>query len=255
MRILAIGNSFSEDAIEHFLSGLAIAGGHKIIVGNLFIGAADLDLHCKNALDDKPAYNYRKIDVLGNKKKRAKTSISYALADEKWDYISLQQVSNKSGLAKTYEEPLPQVLRYLKSYVSNPHTQYILHQTWAYKQSATIPVFAVYDFSQIKMYKSITKTSKKIYYKYHFDLLIPSGTAIQNARNWFSDDEINRDDIHLSYLVGRYIASCTWYQKIFKEPALGNGFYPQGLTLKETELAQKAADSACKKPFRISSVK
>ena len=65
VRILAIGNSFSEDAMEHFLFGLAKADGKKIIIGNLFIGASDLDMHWKNASGDLGKYNYRKISTNG----------------------------------------------------------------------------------------------------------------------------------------------------------------------------------------------
>ncbi|WP_373564704.1 DUF4886 domain-containing protein [Sphingobacterium sp. E70] len=46
LRILAIGNSFSEDAIEQNLYELAKAGKKKIVIGNLYIGGAPL-LACK----------------------------------------------------------------------------------------------------------------------------------------------------------------------------------------------------------------
>jgi len=38
LKILAIGNSFSEDAVENYLFELAEAAGKKIIIGNLYIG-------------------------------------------------------------------------------------------------------------------------------------------------------------------------------------------------------------------------
>ena len=55
--------------MEHFLFGLAKAGGKKVIIGNLFIGASDLDLHWKNASGDLSKYNYRKISTDGEKVK------------------------------------------------------------------------------------------------------------------------------------------------------------------------------------------
>ncbi|MDE5807236.1 MAG: DUF4886 domain-containing protein, partial [Muribaculaceae bacterium] len=36
LKVLAIGNSFSEDATEQDLSALAAMGGHEIIIGNLY---------------------------------------------------------------------------------------------------------------------------------------------------------------------------------------------------------------------------
>src|SRR5690625_7172324 len=47
LRILAIGNSFSEDAIENYLHELAAEAGIKMIIGNMYIGGASLDLHWK----------------------------------------------------------------------------------------------------------------------------------------------------------------------------------------------------------------
>lgn len=53
LRILAIGNSFSRDAIEQNLHELAAADGHTAIIGNLFIGGCSLEFHLYNARGDK----------------------------------------------------------------------------------------------------------------------------------------------------------------------------------------------------------
>ncbi len=254
IRILAIGNSFSEDAMEHFLFGLAKADGKKVILGNLFIGASDLDLHWKNASGNLGKYNYRKVGIDGEKVKTAGVSIASALADEKWDYISFQQVSTKSGLYETYLSPLANLLNYVKS-KSEPKTKYIIHQTWAYRSSSPVKRFEKYGNSQENMYKAIVETTKKIKKKYDFDLLIPSGTAIQNARTSFVGDNLNRDDLHLSLYLGRYIASCTWYEMIFKTNVIGNTFYPENISAYQAEMAQNAAHYACKKPYRVTELK
>ena len=41
-------------------------------------------------------------------------------------------------------------------------------------------------------------------------ILVPSGTAIQNARTSYLGDTLNRDGTHLDYGVGRYIAALTF---------------------------------------------
>lgn len=56
IKILAIGNVFSQDAIETYLFELADAASKKVIIGNLYIGGASFDLHWNNAKDDKAAY-------------------------------------------------------------------------------------------------------------------------------------------------------------------------------------------------------
>ena len=255
IRILAIGNSFSEDAMEHFLYGLAKSGGHQVIIGNLFIGASDLDLHWKHASENNAKYNYRKIGLDGEKIKTPNTAISTVLADEEWDYISFQQVSNKSGVFETYTTPLPKLLAYVKGLVKNPETKYIFHQTWAYKKDSKNKKFETYDYSQQKMYEAIAETSRKIKKEYNFDLLIPAGTAVQNARTTFLVDSINRDDFHLSFYFGRYLASSTWYEMIFKEKVIGNKYHPVQITSYQEEVAQHAARKAHKNPYRVSRLK
>ena len=56
IKILAIGNSFSQDAIETYLFELAQAENINVVIGNLYIGGASLDLHWDNAKDNKTAY-------------------------------------------------------------------------------------------------------------------------------------------------------------------------------------------------------
>ncbi len=255
VKILAIGNSFSEDALEHYLYGLAKAGGYKIIIGNLYIGGAPLDLHWKNAKEDNAVYDYRKIGIDGKKQKFPKTSISKALADEGWNYISFQQASPKSGMFETYVEPLPLLFEYVKSKVTNPKVKFVFHQTWAYAKDATLPGFANYDKDQMKMYQAIVKTSKKVRKLVPFRLLVPVGTAIQNARTSFIGDNMCRDGYHLDLNRGRYTASCGWYEAIFKESVVGNTYKPANVTEKEWLVAQIAAHKAIKRPFRIKKVK
>lgn len=254
IRILAIGNSFSEDALEQYLYGLAKAGGYKVIIGNLYIGGAPLDLHLKNVQENKEAYEYRKIGLDGKKERFPKTSIAKALADENWDYISLQQASPKSGLFETYSGPLPPLFDYVKGQATNPKVKFVWHQTWAYAQNSTHSGFARYDKDQMKMYQAIMDASKKALKLVPFDLLVPSGTAIQNARTNFGD-VMCRDGYHLDLNIGRYTASCTWYEAIFKKSVIGNTYMPEKISDEQAKIAQKAAHEAVKKPFKVSKIK
>ena len=75
VRILAIGNSFSQDAVEQYLHELAEAEGISTIIGNMFIGGCSLERHVKNARDNAPAYAYRKIGTDGKKREKGKMSL------------------------------------------------------------------------------------------------------------------------------------------------------------------------------------
>ena len=60
IRLLAIGNSFSADAVEQELYPLFAAAGKKIVIGNLYIAGCPLEKHASNAASDAAAYSYRK---------------------------------------------------------------------------------------------------------------------------------------------------------------------------------------------------
>ena len=130
VRILAIGNSFSQDAVEQYLHELAEAEGISTIIGNMFIGGCSLERHVKNARDNAPAYAYRKIGTDGKKREKGKMSLEAVLADEAWDYVSLQQASPFSGMYETYEASLPELIEYVKARLPKK-TKLMLHQTWA----------------------------------------------------------------------------------------------------------------------------
>lgn len=59
----------------------------------MFIGGCSLERHVKNARENAPAYAYRKIGTDGKKREKGKMSLEMVLADEDWDYVSLQQAS------------------------------------------------------------------------------------------------------------------------------------------------------------------
>ena len=96
IKVLAIGNSFSQDAVEQYLYELAAAQGDSLIIGNAYIGGCPISRHYDNLVKGKPAYEYRKVigGVLSNKKRVDLKSI---IQDEHWDIISLQQASQYSG--------------------------------------------------------------------------------------------------------------------------------------------------------------
>lgn len=254
LKVLAIGNSFSEDGIENYLYDLAKADGHKIIIGNMYIGGAPIELHVKNAKENKASYSYRKIGVDGVKKTTKNVSLEQAITDEDWDYISLQQASSFSGQYAVIMQHLPQLISYVSS-LKKPHTKLIYHQTWAYQHDSTHKGFANYDKSQEKMYAAIVDATKRISKMKEFIFLVPAGTAIQNARTSSLGDTFTRDGYHLELNYGRFTAACTWYEKLFNTDVRKNTFKPEKVTDQQAEIAKLAAHKAVKKPFKISKIK
>ena len=254
IKILAIGNSFSQDAIETNLFELAQAENIQLIIGNLYIGGASLDLHWNNAKDDKAAYQYRKIDINGNKTNTTETSIGDALADEDWDYISFQQVSSNSGIFHTYVNPLPLLYKYVQQRTTNPNVKYILHQTWAYSQDSDHKRFINYSHDQMRMYKAIVDAVFHARHLSPIDIIVPAGTAIQNGRTSFIGDNFCKDGYHLN-VIGRYTAACTWFESLLNKSVIGNSFKPEALSDYEADIAQHAAHYAVMRPKEITELK
>lgn len=250
VRILAIGNSFSQDAVEQYLHELAEAEGISTIIGNMFIGGCSLERHVKNARDNAPAYAYRKIGTDGKKREKGKMSLEAVLADEDWDYVSLQQASPFSGMYETYEASLPELIEYVKARLPKK-TKLMLHQTWAYASTSKHSGFKNYNCNQLTMYQAIADAVKKAAKANKIKIVIPSGTAIQNARTSFIGDHLNRGGYHLDVKIGRYTAACTWFERIFKHNVVGNPYAPEGLDEARKAVAQKAAHAAVKHPYKV----
>lgn len=244
IKILAVGNSFSDDGVE-YLDELAQAAGIKLIIGNLYIGGCSLERHWNNVRNELPAYDYRK-NVEGHQTNTPKTTLQEALQDEEWDYITVQQVSQNSGLYDTYYPYIDSLLTYLKAHAHNPEVEFAIHQVWSYAWNSTHPGFANYDNNQLKMYRDIVETVDKVARKEKIRIIIPSGTAIQTGRTLMGD-RMNRDGFHLGWGLGRYLAACTWFET-FLGPVNGNSYRPEGVTPQEATIAQRIAHIAVLHP-------
>ena len=111
-------------------------------------------------------------------------SLEAVLADEDWDYVSLQQASPFSGMYETYEASLPELIEYVKARLPKK-TKLMLHQTWAYASTSKHSGFKNYNCNQLTMYQAIANAVKKAAKANKIKIVIPSGTAIQNARTSF----------------------------------------------------------------------
>lgn len=252
VRILAVGNSFSQDAIEQNLHELAAAEEIPTVIGNLYIGGCPLERHVNNARENRAAYAYRKIGLDGRKVERKRTSLEEALADEVWDYITLQQASPFSGQYDTYMASMPELIDYVRAHA--PGATLLIHQTWAYAPNSTHKGFAAYGNDQMTMYRAIVDAVRKAARKTGIRRVIPAGTAIQNARTSVLGDDLTRDGYHLDLLTGRYIAACAWFETLFGRSVVGNAYRPQKMTDEQQRIAQEAAHAAVRRPWRVTPI-
>ena len=62
LNVLAIGNSFSADAVEQYLWELAAEVGDTLVIGNAYIGGCNIDRHVTSFEKAVPIYSYRLIE-------------------------------------------------------------------------------------------------------------------------------------------------------------------------------------------------
>ncbi|MBQ9953133.1 MAG: DUF4886 domain-containing protein [Clostridia bacterium] len=233
LKILAIGNSFSQDATVYFWGIANSYGVENVVVENLSIGGCSLDTHYENITNNNAAYGYYKwtsanggVSVNGENK-----SIAEALAEEDWDIITLQQASGENLVFSTEDatkydptagEPidtyskLDEIIAYLQE--NKPNAKILWHMTWAYGIGSTHKAFAAYGNDQMVMYNSLLDRAQELTETHNaLEGVLPSGAAIQNLRGFAlldsakSGTTITRDGYHLNKGIGRYTAALTWY--------------------------------------------
>ena len=210
LKILAIGNSFSEDAMQMLYEIAQAEGKEQIVLGNMVIGGCSLNTHAKHTTSNEKAYTFYFNDK-GFWNTEDKCTLQAGIRRADWDIITIQQASNASGKANTYNQDIQTIVDYIHKNKANPGAKILWHMTWAYKLDSTSEEFANYDYNQTTMYEAITgAVQEKIVPDSAFSGVLPSGTAIQNARSSYLGDVMNRDGAHLSDL-GRVIAGYTWY--------------------------------------------
>lgn len=243
LKILAIGNSFSSDAVDQNLYDLFKAAGYTVVIGDIAATGSSLEDHWNRAVSQEKAYGYTKI-VDGVTTVSAEMDLDSVLLDEDWDIVTLQQASAFSDRYETYQP----YAKDLKDYIlSKTKARLAWHQTWSYGGSAFENET---DRTQQSMYEAIAEASRKIAEEAGFAPVIPVGTAVQLARGVLGD-VLNRDYLHLEMSYGRYLAACTWFEALTGVSVVGNTYHPDTVTPALTAVCQQAAHEACQHPYSI----
>ncbi len=232
IKVLSIGNSFSEDS-QYYLHDLSMHGEEEIYCVNMFIGGCSIETHVKNIRENNKAYRY---EVNGKHTNRYR-SIEEVLEEEKWDYITFQQASWLSGKIETYRPDLDELMAYVRE---RSDATFLIHETWAYESDVE------HDYkTQAEMYEKVSgayKTTAK-----EFGLkIIPTGDVIQRLRETQEFDysagqpSLNRDGQHLGMDYGRYAAAATWYKVITGKNVSSIGFLPYEFTITEDSMKKIA---------------
>jgi Domain of unknown function (DUF4886) len=259
LKILMIGNSFSVDAAT-YLYDIVSSAGLDVIIGVLYRGGEDLQGQWEQITSNLESYIYYKWTAQGYNSTPT-TSVQEAVIDERWDIITLQQSSDFSGMYETFQPYLNNIINYIKGIATNAAVKFGLHMTWAYATDSTHAAFPNYNNNQLTMYNAIVGAYLQAMEETNIDILLPTGTAIQNARNntylQTVGQELTRDGYHMDYGIGRYITALVLFEVLFagrnKTDIFTNvDFVPgNGGTKFLVYLSKLAAKHAVLNPFKI----
>ena len=241
IRILAVGNSFSVDAMKHHLyQVLESVGYEEITLGNLYIGGCSLNTHWNNANAGISAYEFQ-YNTSGSWKSVYDVNIDRGLNFADWDIITVQQASPDSGKPDTYSN-LSKLVNYVRTKV--PRADIYFHMTWAYQQNSTHSAFPKYNSDQMTMYSAIVSTvQSKVVGTAGIQGVIPSGTTIQNLRTSSLGDTLTADGYHLKDSYGDYAAALTWYCYLLKGKPEDVSYRPSSIEGHFDEIAESVTNA------------
>ena len=216
MQILAIGNSFSEDATR-YLHAIARADGVKLDVANLYIGGCTLERHYRNLLSEQAVYGLQ----YNGETSGFFVSLKEALLNRKWDVITLQQASPVSFKSESYFPYITELATFIRR--CQPAAKLYLHQTWAYEQNSNMLFHtAKYESSQA-MLRDVVAAYEKAATTVRADGMIRSGELLGRLTDQ-GISPLYRDGFHASLGVGRYALGLMWYRTLVQCDVLGNSF-------------------------------
>ena len=263
LKVLAIGNSFVDDPMACF-DDIVQASGidcSKLCIYAASVGNTSLQYWADKCASGEQVTIKRYSGQLDMAVTKA--PLKELLAQD-WDVVTVQQLSSLAQDSTSLLPPLPYLVSQIRENCPNKGVVIAFQQVWSYW---------LWDQSSLSNWERITEVVK-LTLGYGVDMIIPTGTAIQNARGTElnTQHELTRDSVHLCYGAGQYVAACTWFEAllapVFGISVLGNTatheiteeemaeseFETVAVTDLNRTLCQQCATAAVKHPFLITPV-
>lgn len=204
LRILAIGNSFTEDAMQ-YMDAMVKASGidmSRICVSSLTEGSSTFKTWLNKDYENT-VFSLNRVTGTAVFNHEGKLG---ELLHQNWDVIVIQQSSSLSYNWKSFAY-LKGLEEKILTYCTNPGLCLAFQLVWSHDHSEMPYVL-----------EGNIACCKKMMNRYGIDLIIPTGIAIQNARDTRLNDNmyLTRDYWHLNTGMARYIATATWFERLFK---------------------------------------
>lgn len=183
LKLLTIGNSFSNNAMVYFAQ-IAESNGKSVRYYRANKGGANLESHVKalqaseaNPEDAAGRPYYKSAFYPPNKEALHNYSLKEALQADTWDYVTIQQLSNDSYKTESFEPFTTTLVDFIHQYA--PQAKILLFETWAYREDS--PNLAEAGMTQQQMADKIIDAYAKVAASHKLPI-IPVGHAFQAAR-------------------------------------------------------------------------
>jgi len=233
LKVLTLGHSLAVDSC-HMINLISATEGtgeyDEIVIGTLYYSGCRLSQHVQFLQADSPEYRlYLSSSKNPDRAPEAMDGVTMysALRLDYWDIIVMQGGSGEV----TGEKDISGNIRIIQDYVNenklNPLATFAWHMTWALPADETLldmypyspnghkETMKKFGFNKENYYNAAIKgTKEKIMTDETFQLLIPSGTAMQNAwSSYMEDKDIHRDYAHATDMA-RAMTAYVWYCKL-----------------------------------------
>ena len=275
LHILFFGHSFGADCFEYLPQITVNARVMNVHYGRFYQPGCTMDQHLGHwtAEDTYDYYNYE----AGSINVKRDSCISKSVIDEwPWDIIIFQTGTSSinEGNYDSYKSSFKTMANEIITRCQEKHHKTPIigwNMFWGYN---TIPnlYYIDTDINATEEYNKIVSATKEMMADeekgFDVNLIVPTGTAMQNARQIFTSPETDKlllRDCHASYGKGRYLVACTWFETIiapiYGKTVLGNtylltdySFVGDQVTPTNAPILQKCAVEAAKHPFEVTKI-
>jgi len=277
IRLLTVGNSFADNSM-HYFPQVCEAGGYKLILFKANLGGCSMERHWNLV----KTYEANPEDPKGKlynspETKKPEISLKEALTREKWDFVTIQQLSAQSPFIENYRPYARNLYDYIKQHA--PQAEVLLHETWAYRPDA--PFLAEKKITAEEMYTAVSTAYRTIATELGVRI-IPVGDAFHLAAthpDWqfkidpqfdpkaavyphlpdqahslnagwrWSKDATTGEyklvlDANHANTYGEYIGACAFFEVLTGKSVLDITYAPQGINENDARFLRQIAHQA-----------
>lgn len=273
LRVLTIGNSFTE-SLGAYWQQVVESAGCWLQLGGANHGGCELGRHWSYIEDEER-------DPACRRYHGGRSTLREILAERPWDIVTIQQASHDSWRVDTYQPFARNIVNYVKRFA--PQAEVVIQQTWAYRaDDGRLAPGGGWGIDQAGMYERLTRNYRQVARELGGLRIIPSGYAVQLARQrqgyrfipydpsvlatlrWpdlpsqsgdvvgamgyhknreTGELEIWCDSIHLNQR-GQYLQACVWFAFLYGRRTPEITFVPEIIAGRDAALLRDVAQEA-----------